>query len=151
MKEDINNDPYFSTQKCVERLFNEYNAHKSLIIALDFDDTIFDYHKKGYTYTKIISLVKDCQNLNFHICIFTGTPKEKWPSIYEYCKNIGIKISSINQNPIDLPFGKDGKMYYNILLDDRAGLEQAFVILSSVLTKIYIAENKPKKEINYEI
>lgn len=142
------NDPYFSTDVCVDRLYKEYLNHKSLIIALDFDDTIFDYHKKGYTYNQVVNLIKECQQLGFHICIFTGTPKDKWENIYDYCEGIGIKISSINKNPINLPFGNDGKMYYNILLDDRAGLRESYEVLKKTLNKI---QNNNEYSIEYRV
>jgi len=54
----------------------------------------------------------------------------------EYMADHGIKISSINKNPIDLPFGNHGKIYYNHLLDDRAGLESALKILKSLIDRI---------------
>jgi len=130
------NDPYFSTDFAAERLFNEYQQHKKLIIAIDYDDSIFDFHKKGYTYPKITEILLKCQELGFYICIFTGSPPEKYDSIHEYMANLGIKIHTINKNPFPLPFGNHGKMYYNILLDDRGGLGQAYEILSKVLDKI---------------
>jgi hydroxymethylpyrimidine pyrophosphatase-like HAD family hydrolase len=128
------NDPYFSTSECVNRLFNEYKKHEKLIIAVDFDDTLFDFHKKGFTYGKVINLLKECQNLGFYIVIFTGNENELL--IREYCKSLGIEISSINENPIKLPYGNGRKIYYNILLDDRAGLGQAVEILEMLISKI---------------
>lgn len=35
-----------------------------------------------------------------------------------------------------MPFGNHGKMYYNILLDDRAGLGQSLDILSQTLENL---------------
>ena len=32
----------FTTERCVQRLITEYNKHKNLIIAFDFDNTVFD-------------------------------------------------------------------------------------------------------------
>lgn len=129
-------DPYFCTEFCVERLYKEYLTHKKLIVALDFDDTIFDFHNRGHSYAQVIDLILECQKLDFYIVIFTGTEPEKWPNIYNYCEKIGIKIASINKNPIPLPFGNDGKIYYNILLDDRAGIAQAYDILRKTICKI---------------
>lgn len=129
-------DPYFDTDFCVERLYKEYSAHKKLIVALDFDDTIFDFHDKGYQYTQIIDLILECQTYGFYIVIFTGTPPEKWPDILSHCEKLSIKPSTINKNPIPLPFGNDGKIYYNILLDDRSGLQQSFEILRKTVDKI---------------
>ncbi len=130
-------DPYFNTIRCVDRLYKEYSEHKKLILALDFDDTIFDFHGKGYSYDQVINLVLECQrDYGFYIVIFTGTPPEKWGDIYTHCQKLGIKIDSINKNPISLPFGNDGKIYYNILLDDRSGLGQSYEILKKAVDKI---------------
>ena len=41
----------------------------------------------------------------------------------EYCKHFGIAVDYINENPEIM---NTRKPYYNILLDDRAGLECAF-------------------------
>lgn len=130
-------DPYFDTDFCVERLCREYLQHKRLIIALDWDDTVFDFHNKGYQYSQVIDLILECQkDYGFYVVIFTGTPCEKWPSIYERCNELGIKTNFINRNAIPLPFGNDGKIYYNILLDDRSGLGQAYEILKKTVDKI---------------
>ncbi len=129
-------DPYFSTDFAAERLFKEYSLHKKLVVAVDFDDTIFNYHGKDFSYPKVINLLLECQKLGFWICVFTGSPLDKYPSIHEYMDKIGIKIHTINKNPFPLPFGNDGKMYYNILLDDRAGLGQACEILRKVLDRV---------------
>lgn len=129
-------DPYFDNAFCIERLYKEYLQHKKIIVACDFDDTIFDFHNKGYKYNKILDILKECQELNFYICIFTGSPSDKYDEITKYMKNIGININSINKNPFPLPFGNHGKMYFNILLDDRAGLGQAYEILKEMINKI---------------
>lgn len=128
-------DPYLDSLNCVDRLYREYLKYKKLFVAVDFDDTIYDFHNKGYTYPKLIDLVKRCQKLGFYITIFTGNPKEKFDFIREYCHNIGIKVDSINENPIPMPIGNSGKIYYNILLDDRAGLYSAYQELLSVVEK----------------
>ena len=56
---------------------------------------------------------------------------------FDYWDNIlKIKITGINANPIPLPFGNHGKIYFNILLDDRAGLSQSIDILNKLIDKI---------------
>ncbi|HNV97499.1 MAG TPA: hypothetical protein PKL13_04340, partial [bacterium] len=55
-----------------------YIKHKKLIVAFDFDNTIFDYHKKEVDYSKIINLLKECQDLGFILKLFTSeTSKDK--------------------------------------------------------------------------
>ena len=125
-------DPYMYKSQCLARLLDEYNKHKSLIIAVDHDDTVFDFHKKGYTYEKTIEIVKKCKESGFYIVLFTACSKDRWKEMNEWwLENIGFKPDSVNKNPIELPFGNDGKIYYNILLDDRAGLNSSLGILDS--------------------
>ena len=130
-------DPYIKTEFGVARLLREYAQHQSLIVAVDFDDTVFDYHKVGHTYERVWELLKRCQQLGFHLVLFTGTHMDKWQSQIDYMADHGITVApKVNANPIDLPFGNYGKMYYNILLDDRAGLGQACDILTLTLDAI---------------
>lgn len=114
----------------------EYSRHGSLIIACDVDDTIFDFHANGVGHARVINLLKSCQSLGFHICLFTASPKSRWPEILAHAESLDLKIASINKNPIELKYGHDGKMYYNILLDDRAGLGQSCDILERVINQI---------------
>ena len=35
--------PYMNEQKCFDRLKSDYEKHGKIIVAFDFDNTIFDY------------------------------------------------------------------------------------------------------------
>jgi hypothetical protein len=129
-------DPYTDTLRCVQRLLKEYQTHKKLIIAVDFDDTVFDFHKKGLYYDGVLNLLFRCQRLGFHLVLWTGSHKDNWDLQKEYLRARGIRIDVVNENPIPLPFGNHGKIYYNLLLDDRAGLGQTCAILEQVLGDI---------------
>lgn len=128
------NDPYSYNDHATLRLMKEYYKHKKLIVAVDFDETVFDTHSKGYTFDRVFQILDRCQKLGFHLVIFTASEPERYPMMLEYYSNKGVKIDSINKNPVDLPYGNHGKIYYNILLDDRAGLGQAMDVLETVLS-----------------
>lgn len=130
------NDPFLKSRPVVDRLWSEFLKHEKLIVALDFDDTIYDCHARGHRYTKVIKLVKQCQELGFYIIIFTASIKERYPLIKDYCASIGIHPFKINENAVDMPIGRNGKIYYNILLDDRAGLSSAYKTLKTVVDRI---------------
>lgn len=102
----------FNYAKSVSRLLNEYEEHGKLYVAFDFDNTIFDYHNTGGDFSGVISLLKECS---------------------KHCKHFGIAVDYINEN---LEIMNTRKPYYNILLDDRAGLECAFNQLSNVISLI---------------
>lgn len=130
-------DPYTDRIIAFNRLYKEYQTHKKLIIAIDFDDTVFDFHEENHSYERVLTVIRACQDLGFYIVLFTGSPKEKWPEQLKYLDERDVHVDSVNTNPISLPFGNDGKIYYNILLDDRAGLGESLSILELVIAEIY--------------
>lgn len=129
-------DPYTDTATCVARLLKMYAQHPRLLLAIDFDDTLFDFHKTGATYPRAVAAVRAAQAAGFYITIFTASAKERYSFIIEHCASLGIKVDAINRNVIESPFGNDGKIFYNLLIDDRAGLRQALDTLEQVLAAI---------------
>lgn len=121
----------FSNAGCIYRLKSEYCKYKSLVIGFDFDNTVFDYYNKGGDYTEIINLLKECKDLGFTLCLYTLETREEWLDWkIKYCEHFGFKPDYVNDSPI-LQGAK--KPFFNLLLDDRAGLESAFIILKSVV------------------
>ena len=115
------------------RLLNDYVEHRNLIIAFDFDNTIYDYHQKGYSFNDVLDLLRECSELNFTMVLFTANEDdEKLVFAKKYCADRHIRVDYINESPIM----KTIKPYYNILLDDRAGLEESYRILKKVITII---------------
>ncbi len=129
-------DPYTDTAACVARLLKMYAQHPRLLVAVDFDDTLFDFHKTGAAYPRAVAAVRAAQAAGFYITIFTASAKDRYPFIMEHCRSLGIVPDAINRNVIPSPFGNDGKIFYNIFLDDRAGLGQALDILEQTLAAI---------------
>ena len=127
------NDPYTTTLRCVNRLYKEYKRHPRIIVACDFDDTVSPYHDKSETHQRVFSVLRECQKHNFYIVLWTASAPERFDFMKNFMNENGIKIDSINENPIPLPFGNNGKIYYNILLDDRAGLGSALDTLETLL------------------
>jgi len=123
-------DPYTSIATAVSRLYNEWKKHPKLFIAVDFDDTVFDFHSKGQEHTRVLNTLRECCNLGFYIILWTAGLPSRYDAMVDFLKKEGIYVSSINSNPIDFPYGNNGKIYYNILLDDRAGLGAALDTLN---------------------
>ena len=38
-------DPYLNDDVCIDRLVGNWKLHNGIIIAFDFDNTVFDYYK----------------------------------------------------------------------------------------------------------
>lgn len=115
-----------------QRLFDEWKQHGNILIGLDVDDTILPYRENFTDCNKVINLVQECIRSNARIIIYTGSAKERYDEIIDYCKSVGIEVSAINENLIT-PFGDNRKIYANIYLDDRAGLTESLWILESAL------------------
>lgn len=114
------------------RLQNDYLKHGSLFVAFDYDNTVSDYHSKGINYQKIIDLLNQCKSYGFTLILFTANEGEKLKRVTDDLDNRGIPYDYINENPIQ----KTRKPYYNILLDDRAGLEEAYTQLKRLTDEI---------------
>jgi len=128
-------DYFLNDINCVNRLVEEHNKYGSLIVAYDFDNTVFDYYKKGYQYENVINLLRECKKMKFHLTVFTSCNDDRFPEIEKYLKENDIPFDGINETPDFIPF-KGRKVYFNILLDDRAGLSAAFYQLSTVIYSI---------------
>lgn len=124
----------FGKEACKKRLLEEYKKYGKLIVA--FDNTIFDYH--GRDYSEVIHLLNRCYKLGFCLVLFTCEE-----NLVELCTK-QMRTAEIlgldedfelytNESPI---FTKSEKPYYNILLDDRAGLEESYEILKYVVDEI---------------
>lgn len=128
-------DRYTKRGESIRRLIQEYNKYQSLIVAFDFDNTIYDYHKCGDTYPRVIELLKDLHEINCKLICFTSN--EDLDFVARILKDKEIEYDGININPSFFN-SKSPKIYYNVLLDDRAGLRQVIQeleILVEIITK----------------
>ncbi|WP_205753440.1 HAD family hydrolase [Bacillus cereus] len=125
-------DFYLNDSNVINRLVKEWRTHGKLIIAFDFDNTVYDFHKEGHTYHQVIELLRECKQYGAHLVVFTAKADEDFPEMIEYLKNNNIPFDDINESPDFVPF-KGKKIYYNILLDDRAGLSSAYHSLKKTL------------------
>ena len=112
-----------------ERLQSDYLKHGSLFVAFDYDNTVYDFHQKGIDYSAIIDLLRQCKALGFTMILFTGNEDEKLDAIKADLINRKIPFDWVNENPLM----NTRKPYYNILLDDRAGLIEAFNLLKRLV------------------
>lgn len=126
-------DHYRSDINVVKRLIKEWKQYKNLVIAYDFDNTVYDYHGEGHTYHDVIELLRNCKAYGATLVVFTANNEDKYPFIINYLKSNNIPYDYINETPRNIPVKSKNKIYYNILLDDRAGLSAAYKNLSMAL------------------
>ena len=125
-------DYYLDDKNVVNRLIAEYRKHNSLIVAYDFDNTVYDYHNEGHKYDELVELLRRLKSMGCYLIVFTSRSEVELDFVKTYLKSNNIPHDSVNENA---PFAKfDGrKIYYNILLDDRAGLRSAYECLNEFL------------------
>lgn len=134
MKEYFEKNP--ESVPYLERLENEWRQHGKIIIACDYDDTISPWKLRDYDPKRTIEVLKQAKATGAYIVIFTACNPLRYEEIKSYCASIGLEIDSINETPIDLPYGKDKKIYANIFIDDRAGLNESLNILEFAMYRI---------------
>lgn len=135
--------PYLNFSNQFNRLLSEYKTHKKLVIGFDFDNTIFDIYNQGGDYSEIISILQDCKREGFILCLYTAECSVKrlqWK--IQYCEQFNIKPDYVNESP--LLNNETTKPFFNLLLDDRAGLESAYFILKQLIK--YINDTELNKE-----
>jgi len=118
------------------KLIKAYKQHKTIIVGLDFDDTIFPLTKTSRVQDRcgdVLGLIIEIKDL-ITICLYSvGSNQEL---IYkEHIMDLrGIKPEYINESPVKI--GNGGKPYFNILLDDKAGLNESIEILKEFKNNI---------------
>lgn len=127
-------DRFLNDNETYNRLLSEYKKHNTLIVGVDFDNTVFDFHKKGDTFPGLIKLVQDCQELEFILCLYTGNTDLE--SIAKFEKEYNVNFKYKNTSPVKPTSAS--KPYFNVLLDDRAGLKSSYDALSKIVHHIKI-------------
>lgn len=121
-------DYYLNQDNSKQRLLKEWMKYNELIIAYDFDNTVFDYHGEGHNYNMVIDLLRKCRDVGAKFIVFTSKSESEYDFIKAYLVANDIPFDKINEDIIEKFNGR--KVYYNILLDDRAGLRDSFEQLS---------------------
>lgn len=131
-------DKYLKPGSAYERLLAEYRKYGSLIVAVDYDDTLFDFHKTGDSYELVQQLVRDLHSIGCKIIIWSGSENITDMSSYLGEKNIPFDLINENLKVNDKwAAGKDSrKVYANVYIDDRGGLEQVYRDLTKLINEV---------------
>ena len=111
----------------LKRLQKQFKSHTSLVIGVDFDHTI-KCPITGTIYTNIVNLVKQAFAQGHTICIWTANqhPDEVKKVLAAHL----IHYHYYNDSPISY---SSRKAHFNLLLDDAAGLNEAYNTLNHFL------------------
>jgi len=138
--EDRVMDLYINENLAIERLVMEWVEHGKLIIAYDYDGTVFDYHNTGNRFYYVTELLRECEDIGANFIVYSCSPKSRHQEMKDYLDSRKIPWDKINEPIIELADGT-GKIFFNILLDDRAGLNTSYLILDRA---VQIMKGKPK-------
>lgn len=129
------------TEFLLLRLIEQYKAHDKLVIAYDIDDTVRPYHCQSCD--AIQNLIREAkQVLDPYFIVFTSNSDTE--GIKKFLNENNLPYDAINENA---PFTecRGGKIYFNVLLDDKAGLAQASQTLQELIHMVstgYITKEK---------
>lgn len=126
-----------------DKLFRNYKEHGTLIVAFDYDDTIYPY-SDDYTqrqYEKRWEILRECKDLDFYLILYTCNGQDRYEEMMEFMDKNNIPYDAINQNHPDFGYEVGRKIFYNILLDDKAGLDEALKNLCHVINVINLTNN----------
>lgn len=138
------NDPYIHISNQVERLVEEWLKYGKLIVAFDFDNTVFDYHGKGHTFDHVISQLQQLGKMGCHMICFTSCDQSRYQEIRKYLQANNIPCHGINTDSEIVPF-KGRKIYYNVFYDDRAGLGEVYAAMQQVVARVLAEMTKEVK------
>lgn len=134
MKEYFDKNP--ESLPYLERLEEEWKTYGKIIIACDYDDTISPWKMQNRDFKRIFEVLITAKHTGAYVVIFTACKEDRYPEIIKYCSENGLEIDGINKTPIDLPYGNDKKIYANVFIDDRAGLNESLNILEMAMYRI---------------
>lgn len=123
---------FIGNKLAIERLINELNQYEILYIGVDFDDTIRDYNT-GDIISPVVKVLKEFSEYGHKICLYTCREDSELAYAINFCKAIGLKIDYVNHSPV-IPGIR--KPLFNILLDDRCGLNESLETCNSLLEYI---------------
>lgn len=131
-------DKYLEFDSAYNRLWAEYQKYGSLIVACDYDDTLFDFHGTGDSYEMVKQLIRDLHSIGCKIIIWSGTEDIYNMSVFLTKQRIPWDL--INENLLvngKWASGKDSrKIYANVYIDDRAGLSQVYSDLTKLVNRV---------------
>lgn len=125
----------------LQRLIEQYEKQDKLIVAYDFDDTVKPYWCADCS--KVQSILRRLRdNIDAYFIVYTCNKDHE--KIKKFLDKWDIPYDSINENA---PFAPDidGKLFYNVFLDDKAGLGEVVNTLDQFL---YLVLNNYIKKSN---
>ena len=123
------------------RLIEHYKEHDRIIVAYAIDDTVRPFRSGSCEKVKSV-LRAAAEHLNCYFIVYTCNPNID--KIKKFLNDEELPYDSINENAPFAPAYMNGKLFYNIFLDDKAGLREAVERLEDLI--YYVINEKYKEE-----
>jgi hypothetical protein len=93
-----------------------------MIIAVDFDGTIVEhaYPEIGAPIPYALETLKDLRETGCQIILWTVRSDNKLEEAVDYCKENGLELWGVNENPTQLNWSMSKKAYAHMYIDDAA-------------------------------
>jgi hypothetical protein len=116
-----------------DKIIDVYDKHGNIIIAVDFDDTIYNYSGQNFDTEYVIGLLKRAKTLlNAKLILFTCREGAFLENALSYCDDVGLSLDAVNTS-LETYAYPSRKPFYNILLDDKASLPECCSALETLL------------------
>ncbi len=127
----------------LQRLKDLYKEHGNIVVAFDFDETLYPYSGK-YKTEEVFDLALRCQASKVcSLILFTCREDEKLYEALRYCNDRKLYFHEVNESVTPGFFSR--KPFFNILIDDKAGLPYTYQILSQFLDWLESERNGTKE------
>lgn len=119
----------------LNKIKQQYEQHGQLILGVDFDNTIFpltDDFENEDRCREVLGAIQDLKKkLKGKLVICLWTVADPYSLKYKIAIMRYEKIAPdfVNKSPLDGQFGECRKPFFNLLLDDNAGLDETLKVL----------------------
>lgn len=120
-----------------EKLIGIWRVHGKIVVGVDFDDTVFPFTSSKHVEDRCEIARNLLKELKEHIslCLYTVADEQSMVYKLHIMREYGLVPDFVNESPVQ-PYGKTAKPFFNILLDDKAGLNETLEILTEFKQQI---------------
>ena len=119
------------------KLLSIHEQHGKIVVGCDFDDTVFPFTNDLYIETrceKVRDLLKAVRE-QIVLCLYSVSDDQSMIYKEHIMRQYGLEPDYINESPVS-PWKDSKKPFFNLLLDDKAGLNESIEILTEFYNTI---------------
>ena len=134
---------YFDREEVIKRLLHEYQKFGKILVAYDFDDTVFN-SDDGTSNEDIVELIREIRPYSYLIVYtarYYGSDdvyndiRDGAGFVVDWLKANNVPYDTINKNVVHISV-EGRKVYYDAFLDDKAELKETYETLKEFLNRV---------------